>query len=973
MSYLRCLMLTILSVGFLIAASPVTIQAQLPTGIIEGVVYDQMNAVILDASVRVTNSETGLARMIQTDNAGRFRALFLPPGKYNVEVEKQGFATTVRKEIALTLGQTLTLSFTLQVADVKQSLVVSSINTTDSLDPEQSTRLTGHSANNLPSNRRDFADFITLSPNVSLLESRYGSTLTINGQKGIHSSLSIDGSDANNPFYGERRGGQLPEFTIPLEGVKEYQVVTEGASAQYGRSTGAFVNVVTESGTNQFHGSTFLFFRDPAFASDNKEALRAHEQSDNPRKYQFGGSFGGPLKRDKLFFFLAYDQSKSDISRTNRLDPRLVSIFATRFNDPGEEGVIKRTSGAIAALARVDWMVNSKNTLTLRHNFSTANLRNSDFDVPTWGRSSNGREHDRTNAFIGQLITEFSPRLFNEVRWQYSREDRERLYEGPNFADVTIGGNDPVTGEATSFRFGRPFFLPGAGLDRRHNLTESLSLNRGAHLIKAGLELNYSRIINPFLGDGRYIFSSVEAFQAYLNNPNDLNGLLVYFQFIPLGGRTRAEAGTQSFWQVEPEVYIQDRWIPRENLSITYGLRYAAQSVEQPVTPLKMRRYAQFIGQPGFPSDGSIPSEKNGWQPRLGIAWKPAIDAKTLVRANMGIYYARTTGLSLFAPRTSDGTISGTIFSCCGFAPTPPANLGFLRFSRSFAPDNPGVSVYASDYHNPRSLQWSMGLEHELPGNLFFSLGFDYINTVHVARIVNRNAPTFIGHFAADGRKLFDGPRPFSKPDGSGIGDLSTTESSARSLYRGFKFALEKRFSESAGFQVNYTLSWTKSDDDTEQDPFLIQYADVTDFRPEYGYSNRDQRHRFNAYGFVNIPFGITFATTFQARSAQPFTLLLPFDANGDGNAFDRPFVNGRDLGRNSVRQHNQFYSVDIRLARTFTLERASLTGTLDVFNLTNNVNLRGAPQSLLFSFDGFLRSIYGTPRQAQLGLRLRF
>jgi hypothetical protein len=910
-----------------------------------------------------------LVRSIRTDEAGRFRALFLPSGKYEVEVEKQGFAKTIQKDIALTLGQTLTLSFTLQVAGIDLSLSV----TTDSLDPEQTTRLTGETANALPSNRRDFADFITLSPNASQLESRYGSTLSINGQKGIHSSVLIDGSDSNNPFYGERRGGQLPDFTISLESVKEFQIVTEGASAQYGRSTGAFINVVTKSGTNDYNGSVFLFFRDPVLASDNERATRANEQSDKPRKYQFGGSFGGPIKRDKLFFFLAYDQSKSQISKSNRIDSRLVNIFATRFNSPDEEGTISRTSDAMAALARLDWMVNSKNTLTVRHNYSRADLRNSTFDVPTWGRSSNAREHDLTNAFIGQLITEVSPNLFNEFRWQYSRENRERLYEGPNLADVTIAGTDPLTGEETSFRFGRPFFLPGAGLDRRHNVTESISLDRGAHLIKAGLDFNYTRIINPFLGDGRYIFNSVEGFQDYLNDPNDLDGLLLYFQFIPLGGRTRAEAGTQSFRQVEPEAYIQDRWNLQPNLSISYGLRYAAQFVEQPVTPLPSRRYAQFIGQPGFPSDGSIPAEKNGWQPRLGIAWSPTADSKTLFRASAGIYYARTTGLSLFATRTSDGTISGTIASCCGFAPQPPPGLGFLQVSPTFTAPNPGVSVYSSDYRNPRSFQWSFGVERELPNNILLSLAFDYINTVHVARIINRNAPTFIGHIAADGRRLFDGPRPFSRPDGSGVGDLSTTESSARALYRGFKLVVERRLDSDIGFNVNYTLSWTKSDDDTEQDPFLVQYADVTDFRPEYSYSNRDQRHRFNATGFFNMPYGFTFLTTFQARSSQPYTPLLPFDANGDGNAFDRPFINGRDVGRNSVRQNNPFYSMDLRLKRTFNLEGVSLDGTLDVFNLFNSANLRGAPQSLLFSFDGFLRSIYGAPRQAQLGLRMRF
>lgn len=203
------------------------------------------------------------------------------------------------------------------------------------------------------------------------------------------------------------------------------------------------------------------------------------------------------------------------------------------------------------------------------------------------------------------------------------------------------------------------------------------------------------------------------------------------------------------------------------------------------------------------------------------------------IRANIGIYAVPITGLSLFSARTSDGTISGTINSFSGSPPVPPPNLGFLNNGGSPIP-NPGVSAFAADFHNPRSLQWSTSFERELPKKILFSFSFNYNNTVHILRIVNRNAPTFIGHYAPDGRKLFDGPRPFSNADGSGIGDLLTSESSGRSLYRGFTFAFERRFSGRFGFGVNYTLSWDKSDDDAEQDPFLVEYADITNFKPEY-------------------------------------------------------------------------------------------------------------------------------------------
>lgn len=965
-------------IGVLLCAlRPAQTLAQLPSGVIEGLIYDQTKSLVPNTEVLVSNPDTGFVRTVATDQNGRFTVSSLPPGVYNVEVQNPHFASAIQKNISLALGQTLTLNFTLKIAGLQQSVSIDA-DTAEPLDSEQVTRFTNGEVEHLPSNRRDFGDFVTLAPTASLLESKYGTSLTINGQKGIYSSLTIDGSDANNPFYGDRRGGLLAEFTMPLTSVQEFQVVTEGAPAEFGKSTGGFVNVVTRSGTNQLHGSGFFFFRDPTLASDNALADQAKVSSENPRQYQAGGDVGGPIKRDKLFYFLSYEQNIGNVATPNRIDPQLADIFATHFNDPGEQGVIDRTNDANAAFGRIDWIINQANTLTLRYNFSSADLKNADLDVPTWGRSSNGREYDRTNVPIGQLTTIFSPRIVNQLRLQYSREDRERLYDGPNLADVAIGGTDPVTGEPTSFRFGSPFFLPGAAFDRHYDLTESISINKGSHLIKAGFEYSHISILNPYLGQGRYIFSSIPSFEDYLADPNDLSGLLLFSQNVPLGGRTLAQAQTQTITQVEPEGYIQDTWAARPNLQVSYGLLDSAQLEPQPLTPLAQRRYAQFIGTPGFPSNGSIPSEKSAWQPRLAAAWRP--DSKTVARASIGTYAVDVPALSVFAARVDDGTISGTINSGGGSGPAPPPNIGFLNYSGAPIP-NPGVSVFASNFHNPRSLQWSGGFERTLSHDLKFSFSFNYNNTVHILRVVNRNGPEFIGDYASDGRKLFNGPEPFSLPDGSGIGNLSTSESSARSLYRAFVFSLDRSFRGRFGFGMNYTLSWDKSDDDAESDPFLFEYVDVTNFRPEYSYSDRDQRHRLNAYTFVNLPYRFVLSSTLQMRSASPYSILLPYDANDDGNLDDRPYINGKDIGRNSARYDNQFYSWDFRLKRDFVFERLRMEATADVFNLLNNANLRGCgltqatcqEDSLLFNFDGFIRSNFGTPREAQLGLKIEF
>ena len=964
--------------AMIVLSVPAPGQSQATTGVIEGIVYDQNGAVIADATVRVKQKETGLERTSLTDESGRFRALLLPSGTYSIEVEKQGFGRLARENIELSVGQTLNLPLTLQPAGASEVVTVTGdapvVETTRS---EQSTLVDKRSVENLPINGRDFVGFIKLAPTVSIVQGPDGAEITINGQKGIQNNISVDGADANNPFFGEQRGGQRPQFTISLEAVKEFQVVADGGSAEFGRSSGGFINVVTKSGTNEIHGSAFAFFRDEALTSENPDAVEARLPTDDFRQWQFGGSIGGPIRRDKAFFFFAFDQNDGISKKPNRIDPRLVEIFATRFNSPGEEGIIERTNDATALLAKLDWNVNAKNLLTVRHNYSRAEQVNGTFDVPTWGRSANGRETDNSNAFITQLVTTFTPTLLNEFRFQYAREARPRFYDGPDIADVAIGGVDPETGADTAFRFGRPFFLPVPEVDKRWQFTNNFSIIRGSHSIKMGFDYNQTSTSQTFIGfgRGRYIFSSIEAFEDYLDDPADSGGLLLYLQFAPLSGLSVEEAGTQEFTQKEPEFYIQDKWQPKANLSISYGLRYYAQFQDQPITPLDQRPYAQFIGQPGFPSDGTIPDETNGWQPRLGIAWDPNNDAKTVVRANIGIYYARIPGLVLAGPRNTDGAIAFNIFTCCGlpFLPTPPANLGIFENTASFAPFNPGVRVFASDFQNPRTLQWGLSVEREVARDLTLSVGFNYANTVHLTRFVNRNGPSFQGNFAPDGRRLFDGPQPFAKPDGTGIGELATTESSARSLYRGLVFTANKRFSNRFQFQANYVLSWDYSDDDNERDPFTFRYADVLDFGPEYGYSDRDQRHRFNAFGVFQLPADFSLTTIFQARSAQPDQVLLG-DLNLDGIFNDRAFVNGQDPGRNTLRKKNQFYSFDFRVGRIFKFgENVQLEPLIEVFNLFNNTNQISPPRPLLQNFDGTVRSGFGEPRQAQLGLKFRF
>ncbi len=932
-------------------------QSQATTGLIQGTVFDPNGAVVSGASINVRNTETGFQRTVTTNSDGFFTAPLLPLGRYTVSATASGFARSELTNVEVSIGQTLSLRIELKVGgEVTQIDVSAEGEGVETSRTELSTQINERSVENLPINRRDFSRFALLTPGVSIVQGPDGDEITINGQKGIQNNVSIDGADANNPFFGEQRGGQRPAFTISLESVKEFQVVPVGASAEFGRSSGGFINAVTKSGTNQFSGAAFLFFRNQSLSGQNPDAVAANLPVEDFRNYQLGGNIGGPIKKDKAFFFLAYERNDGRSEKPNSIDPVLSNIFSTRFSST-EQGIIERTNDADVFLAKVDVNLNKDNILTLRHNYSRAEQVNGTFDVPTWGISANGRETDKSNSFIGQLVSNFGSNFLNEFRFQWAKEERPRFYDGPDLPDTTIGTFDG----SISYRFGRPFFLPVPSNDTRWQFTDNFTVIRGTHTIKFGFDYNRVKVSQTFIGfaRGRYIFAAgtigeaIAGFQDYINGVN-ANALALYLQFAPIGNRTVEEAGTQSFNVTEPGIYVQDNWQVRRNLTLNLGFRWEGQFEPSTINSPSQTRYGQFLSDPRFPSDGSIPDFTDGFSPRLALSWSPGKDGKTAIRLGAGIYYARIPGLVLAGPRNTDGVIAGNIFFanflCTGTGLGGcPAYPGIVP-TAGFTPYNPGIAVFAKDFKNPRTIQYSASVEREIVKDLSFLLAYNLAKSDRLTRFVNRG----------DGR-LYGGASPFERIDGSGIGEIRSTESSAKSLYQGLTFTLNKRFSNRYQFQINYLLSFDKSDDDNERDPFTFRYADPRDLSAEYNWSDRDQRHRFNAFATFALPYDISVSPILQYRTAQPISAV---------NRGTYPNL----IKRNTLRLDNEFFTFDIRASKTFKFtERMSLEGIFEAFNLTNSRNQRSLPRPLTFNFDGTVTAGFGEPRQAQIGLRFKF
>lgn len=981
-----------LALTLLLSAVPMFAQSQATTGVIEGSVEDESGGVLPGVTVSVKNTSTNFEQIQVTDANGRFRGSALPLGPYRVSASLSGFSTAVRQGFNLTVGQTVSLRFTLKASALAEEIVVTGeAPVVEVSRAEGSTLIDQKAVEGLPNNGRNFLELSKLTPGVAIVQGPDGDEISINGQKGIQNNVSVDGADFNNPFFGEQRGGQRPAFTFNLDAVKEIVVITDGANAEFGRSSSGFINVVTKSGGNELHATAHGYLKNDSFSSNGTKADGSEAPKFNFDQQQFGFTFGGPIRKDEVFYFFSVDHQSADSTKQTdptRIEQRVVDYFAS-IGIPGENGPITRTNDANVLLAKVDWQLANSSLLTLRYNYTWSEQENGTFDVDSWGVSANAVEKDKSNAVTGSLISPVGASRINELRFQYAREDRPRDYNGPNIT----GQNRPLPDTAFDFgkgyRFGMPFFIPVEYYDTRFQFNDNFSWLRGNHAFKAGVEYNRVESVQTFIGfaNGRYIFSSTDGFLNYTKNRLYVecsNGsssqtgvcpagttvtgpVLLYLQQAGVGGLTVEQAGTQSIPQEEPAVFFQDDWQVSANLNIQYGLRWEAQIQPDLITEKDDLFYADFIGTSSkgqeFPGDGTIPSDTSMWQPRLGFSWAPKGDASSVVRGNAGYFYARIPGLNLASSRSTDGSRGQTIFrnsELTGILGAVPAYPNLIPQSEIGIPFFPGVFVFDKDFQNPRTLSSSLSYEFEVAPEIALLFKYNYARTDHITRFVDRND-------ALLGSPWSSGLAPGGV---NGIGVLTTVESTAKSRYDGLTIGLNKRYSNRFGFQANYTYSKDKSDDDNERDPFSFRYAKITDLDAEYSWSDRDQRHRFNGWFLWNAPGDLSVNIRYSYRSAQPKSITA--SGADAGTPQDRINADGSVTKRNLGRKDNQFSSVDFRISRLFQFNSFAIEPAIDVFNVTNSKNLK-TPEvtNLIFNFDGTVTSGLGDPRQAQLGIRV--
>lgn len=962
-------------------AGVVNAQSESGSAAIEGTVLDANGAVIPGANVIVRSAETGLERQSTTKGDGRFSVPVLPVGHYSVKVTANGFGPAERTEINLRVGETTTVDFNLKPAGVNEQIVVTPY--PETIDKEESATgatIMPRAVQDLPARGRNFSEYVLLTPAVMQESDRQG--LVIAGQRSINSNVSIDGTDFNDSLQGNQRGGNESVFFFPQTAVREFQVVRSGATAEVGRTSAGFVNVVTKSGTNEFHGEGFYFNRNRGLTSPDAFGNKL----DN-KQNQFGGSIGGPIARDRAFFFLGVEQNFLSIPFLVRFLPPPSGI-AVPANLAALQGEQATTNNPTALFGRVDVNLTKRNSLNLQYTYSRLHGQNFNFDNNTTIVSSAAENnYERTsssNGFKAALVSVLNSNVVNEVRGQVATDNR---LEDPNVdaPQVTISDFGQLGGDT-----GRPRLFDTT----RFELTDNLTWTTGNHHFRFGFDTNVNRARQQRESNTQARWDFETRVNGGVRVADGLQNYLAvrprrYRQTFPVfDPEDLIYRGTQK----ELAFFVNDRFQLSHTVTATLGLRWEAQWNPQPTRP-----------NPAIPETALIPNDLNMWQPRFGLAWDVKGKAQTVVRISAGLYDPRTPANLFQRVFTDNGltTIQIDISepSACRNS-TDPNRAGCLlrgpnaviTFPNVFttAPTNPALiakpRVFGFDptFRNPRSFQGAATVEQNLNNQFVLTAGYIHNATWALQRRRDRNlfAPTI----NAQGTPIF----PVARPNPN-IGWFSVNESTAHSTYDALTLSLTRRLARHYQFMANYTLARNRDDDSNERNFSREVELNPFDLSIEDAPSKQDIRHTLSLSGLADLRHGFTFSAILLTRSAVPFTPVIGSDQQNDTNDDnDRAIIGGHVAGRNSLRQP-YFFNLDLRLLKAFRLgESRRLDLSLEAFNVTRNGNKNfandaisvygvpladGSPSVPTAGQPLFAPSTarFGGPRQVQLGVRFVF
>src|SRR5262245_34719013 len=959
--------------GLLLAASVSVFGQATASATLEGTVTDKAQAVIKGASVTIINKAMSVSRTATTNDTGSYRFELLSAGVYEIKVGAPGFATAVTESVELLVGRTTTLDYTLNPGATSETVTVTSeAPIIDTQKTDLGINLSPSEVQDLPLNGRDFANLAYLAPGARPVGS-YDPTKNriavfgINGGQGRNVNVTVNGIDNKDNTVGG------PVMQLPLEAVQEFIISTQRFSAANGRSEGAAINVVTKSGSNSFHGSGFIFERNERLNTKNFFEKQGNQDKSPFSRQQFGGAIGGPIYKDRDFFFFAIERQR-EITNIVANPAAVTELQLVKNLGADPAAIIPTPYRDLRYNFRFDHRFNESHSLFLTYN-DQYNKGNNDqitqqSDLTAGNFTTNKLQ--LANLTINSVLT---PTVVNALTFGYqywnNLIDTEKQTPTFNFpGGITFGTNTNV---------------PQQSYQSKWQFRDDISITKGNHALKTGFDYLYEPKLggffefNPtlaltFLDLPSVILSNTTKYPQGFATP----GAIIAMSDTAGDPRFDLPGGTKMFG-----VYIQDDWKARRNLTLNLGLRWDKDFnlIGTGAAP-KSRTYLALKAI-NHPMASRLPEDDSkNFSPRIGFAWDLKGSGKHILRGGYGIYWGQTfLNIPLFMIQQINPTIFATVLDLSSTGPGDPLapivpgtniKLSAYRFGIDPLPTTPAARTQFiggeagrsmdPDYKNPYTQQWNIGYAWQLtPGSV---VEIDYVHVLSLRESKTRNInPT---------RVALGGARDLTaafKAAGLPVpGRIDLESSVGRSRYDGLNIAYRRRMSNRFSLNTSYVLSRGVAYNGNAA-AFRNRATDVDNIFAEHDFGPvpNDERHRWVLSGVVDLPWSFQLAPIVQLSSARPYTatqgrdvfsfgsgigaahVILRKDNPNDllatkdlsaadlraciaaGNCFQAPFDNLRG---------DTFFQLDLRVSKNIKFgDKPRLKLIFQAFNLTNRAN----------------------------------